>query len=137
MVGLFQLQVSSASSLELVIQYSMHCFCKFPFRLTLLIVWFVSLLCFSNTFDHIQNIIIGKALKHVHSDCFSVGVLDFSHRLVSELQLECVEEFHTYSRMTSELFRRIFAKVEPEISKQDTNCRRAISADKHIAITVT
>ena len=38
----------------------------------------MSLLRFPKTFEHTHKIKIGKSLKRVDSDCFFLGVLDFT-----------------------------------------------------------
>ena len=44
--------------------------------------------------------------------------------------------FYTYIRMSPERFDRLLGLVENSVTKEDTNFRKAISADKRLAVTL-
>jgi hypothetical protein len=59
---------------------------------------------------------------------------EFSH-LVRELR--CHEDrFFSYFRMSPENFDHILLKIEPLISKRDTNYRKAISPHERLSLTL-
>ncbi|XP_057302741.1 uncharacterized protein LOC130636907 [Hydractinia symbiolongicarpus] len=56
--------------------------------------------------------------------------------ILSELRLQDTEHFRYYLRMNTETFVELLEKVRPYITKQTTSCRKPISAEEKLSVTL-
>lgn len=61
---------------------------------------------------------------------------DVTKTLIEELRTEDDKGFKEFARISFEEYEYLLAKVRPIISKQDTNMRRAITAETRLLITL-
>lgn len=61
---------------------------------------------------------------------------DTARNLIQELRNESSNSFRQFFRMSAEQFDILLDKLRPSISKQDTNMRKAISAESRLLITL-
>lgn len=58
------------------------------------------------------------------------------HRLMRELRLEDTASFINFMRMEPQMFDELVARVSTRITRQDTNCRKALEPGLKVAVTL-
>lgn len=56
--------------------------------------------------------------------------------LIKELQVSAPDDFFNYLRMNSDMFYALLEIIRPDIEKQDSRLRKAISAEERLAVTL-